>query len=846
MPAVYLLGWTGILAFLAILAISRTSSRPSSTLTPQLAVCFAVLALGAGALVSAGGDEGPSLETWQLHIGAGETPVTVGTDPGCDVVLQDPSGAPFHALVRFDDDGPHIQSLTADRRLEINGVDAHHPELAEGDRLVLDGEIWTVERVGVVLPGMVLRSPADQRYRLSPRLLRRLAGALPLIGPRYEATVGWIDDTEGQIQRKRPEQATGALAQITMRGRTPLLKFPTPADRHEHRIRLDRGDGPHRPADRPAPIRAGDVLTIGYTRYTATIDVDGSLDLEVPASPPRTPFDPEDGVLVVGPGGDLPWSTGAPVFLQLRRGESGNVSLISTDPDWTLDDRQGYLWLHPSGGSPARRVALPLVRGSGLIISGDRHESVFRFRMPSTSFALLGGEAPGTPEAKLAWGVATAALAYVLLTFGLVRLGYLHGANAAVLHGPAVLVAVGLPLLVELSSPGNPRHALMAARQAVFVAVGLGVVLVGVLAAWLARTRFGVRANPWLFLERPIGAAFGARMAGGVSRIWLLWLLAAGLLAMQLPFGEQGIPLPWIGSLQPVEAAKTLLMVFVAFLSVRALEDKQLRLPGREGLIQRWNYMIHGLPLLLIAALCFGLDDISPILLLGLFLWSMYHLTLVRPERKFWPPRALAENVYVEQAVLFGLAGAGVWASVAIGDGTVSERFHTWIDPWTHTATSGQYIFSLWTVLDGGLLGRGFGAPLPPLPPAAHDDFVLAVLANRLGLVGLLLTWGTYTLIVLVGMRAVAGVTSASRPELSGRGVIDRARMLATAALLMLAIQVVVVLASVTGWAPVMGQPLPFMAAGGSHMLLFCLPAIAMVMLATRYRPPAINEEAGR
>ena len=846
MPVIYLLGWTGILAFLAVLGISRASSRPSSALTPQLAVCFAVLALGAAALVRAGGEESPSLETWQLHIGAGEAPVAVGTDPGCGVVLQDPSGAPFHALVSFGDDGPRIQSLSAQKRLEINGVDAHHPELAVGDRLELDGDTWTVERIGVVLPGIVLRSPDDKRCRLAPRLLRRLAGALPLVGPRYEAAVGWIDDTEGQIQHKRPDHFAGAVAQISMRGRTPLLQFPTPSDRHEHRIRLDRGEGAFRPAERSVPIRSGDVLTIGYTRYTATIDVDGSVDLEVAGSPPRTPFDPEAGVLVVGPGGALPWSTGAPVHLQLRRGESGSVALISTDPGWTLDDRQGYLWLHPSGGSTARRVALPLVRGSGLIISGDRHESVFRFRLPSTSFALLNGEAPGTPEARLAGCVAAAALAYFLLTIVLVRLGYLHGANAAVLHGPALLVAVGIPLLVELSSPGDPRHALMASRQAMFVAVGLGLLLTGVTVAWLARSRLGVRFNPWLFLERPLGASVGARVAGGVSRIWLLWLLAAGLLALQLPFGEKGIPLPWIGSLQPVEAAKTLLLVFVAFLSVRALEDKQLRLPGREGLLQRWNYMIHGLPLLVIAALCFGLDDISPILLLGLFLWSMYHLTLVRPERKFWPPRALAENVYVEQAVLFGLAGAGVWLSVSVGDGTVSERFHTWIDPWSHTATSGQFIFSLWTLLDGGLLGRGFGAPLPPLPPAAHDDFVLAVLTNRLGLAGLLLTWGTYTLIVLVGMRAVSGVTAASRPELGGRGVLDRARMLGTASLLMLAIQVVVVLASVTGWAPVMGQPLPFLAAGGSHMLLFCLPAIAMVLLATRYRQPAKNPEAGR
>ena len=60
--------------------------------------------------------------------------------------------------------------------------------------------------------------------------------------------------------------------------------------------------------------------------------------------------------------------------------------------------------------------------------------------------------------------------------------------------------------------------------------------------------------------------------------------------------------------------------------------------------------------------------------------------------------------------------------------------------------------------------------------------------------------------------------------------------MLAVAALLMLAIQALVVLASVTGWGPVVGQPMPFLAAGGSNLLLFALPVVAIVLTATRLR----------
>ena len=42
-----------------------------------------------------------------------------------------------------------------------------------------------------------------------------------------------------------------------------------------------------------------------------------------------------------------------------------------------------------------------------------------------------------------------------------------------------------------------------------------------------------------------------------------------------------------------------------------------------------------------------------------------------------------------------------------------------------------------------------------------------------------------------------------------------------------------------------MGQPLPFIAAAGSHLLFFCLPALAMVLACTRL-PVAVAAPAKR
>ena len=832
-----LIGWGSLLTLLTALAI--TPVRRRQWIPQMLAATLVLLLVGRSIDLSAAP---PSLEAWRVHIGAGDDQVTLGTDPACDVVLHDPYGAAIHALVTFDDEGATIQSLTSAKRLERNGSDIHHHPLPEGTIIDLDGVTWTVVQVTTGLPGLVVEDASGTRIRLRPPLLERLAGALPWIGDHMELPVAQLihvatDPAQPRLltrQEREPPRPIGAVAEIALRNGTPLLRFPTPADRHSHRVRIrPPGGEAFRPGDRPARLHTGDELTLGYTTYIVEFQADGSLDLEVAGEAPRSPFDPASGILAVGPGGDLAWPTGQLVVLQTSRGDDGTLQLTSTDPTWSITNRQGYQWLHRNA-TPRRAVEpVRLSRGSGLIITGDRHEEILRYRAATAPLQRLAGAEPGTPESRLVRALTGAAILYVVLTLLLMLRGYLNERNAAVVHGAALLMGLGIAVLVDLSPPGDPRTANIAVRQATLATVGLAIctALTAVdVVVMLLRPRHRRPASMMEFLERPLLPGRLNGPLGSVSRVWLLWLCAAGLLALQLPFGEQGIRAPWLGSLQPVEAAKTLTMTFVAFLSVRAIEDKRYRLKTAEGLLGRWTYMLHGIPILAVAGLCFGLDDISPILVFGLFLWGMYLLTLLRPSRRFWPPSAWLENVYLEQFLLLGSVVASVWAAIRLEDGTVAERFRVWADPWHHTAASGQFVASLWTVLDGGLTGRGFGAALAHPPPAAHDDFVLAVLANRVGLIGVALLLTTYMTLVAAGLWAAA----APRPDLVRKGTLDRARMLAVAALLMLTIQVTIVFASVTGIAPIMGQPLPFVAAGGSHLLLFCLPAVALVLIATR------------
>ena len=853
MPAGWFIGWIGVLAVLGAMAIApRRTGR--GALLPQFATAMIVLLLSGMALHRARQGREPSLEAWRIRIGAGEEPVTLGTDPACDVTLLDPHGAAVHGVIRFTDQGPTLQSLTPDRRLEINGIDIHHVPLETGSALELGGRTWTVVEQGALLPRVDLRDPNGAVIRLTPSPLRRMAGAVPLIGDRFEVGVAELTlHLDGEVPGSREARLvslarsqprgtrldTAPTAEIALRGRLPLLRFPTPADRHASPVVVHTTDGTAaRPADRPVPVRSGDHLTLGYTTYEARVDADGTLELTVVGAPPRRTFVPAEGLLVVGPGGDLPWATGRPVVLQVSAlDDEAGLGLISTDPAWHLDERRGYAWLHRDDQEVRDTRPVTLSRGSGLIVSGDRHEEVFRYRTPTAAATLLRGAEPGTPEARLVRAGALCALLYLALTAVLWRRGYLHADNAALFHGPALLLGVGLAVLADLSPAGDPRQAHVVVRQAEFAAGGLATLLLVTIGGWLwtrgqrDRERGGGLVA---FLERPLLAGRLRGRLGTISRVWVLWFAATALLLLQLPFGEQGLRLPWLGSLLPVEGAKTLLAVFVAFLGVRALEDKRFRLRGTEGLRSRWAYMLHAVPILGVAGLCFGLDDISPVLVLGAFLWVMYLITLLRPARAFWPPRAWLQNVYLEQVALLGVAAAVLAVLIRADSGTVAERLDVWLDPWQHTATSPQFVEALWAMLDGGLFGRGFGTPLAHVPPAAHDDFVLAVLGNRAGLVGIALVGVTCAAVVTGGLwaagRAIGSPASAGNTD----GRLDRSRMLATAAVLMFGIQVLLVFASVLGRAPVMGQPLPFLAAGGSHLLLFCLPTVALALVATR------------
>ena len=813
-------GWA-LLLLLFVLAArggAGSAASPAGRVALQLGLAVAVVGWTGTVLDTVARDHGPGLEVlgYELRPPAeGPAVTTLGTGAPADVVLPDPHGAAVHARIDWDEDlRPRLWNSAADRRLERNGVELHDVELRSGMRLESPkGGLASGWELSVAADGSsVSLVDVEGAVRvLHLPVLRGLARHLPGVGPRLGVVLGRVvgaGDGSLRIAERGVEVAPGegAVALIYLRDGVVRLGFAGPEDRATHPLRIRRGKRSFRPADRPEALVSGDVLTLGYSKYEVRLGAAGRVSLVTRSHPSRLPWPPEDAT-VFGP---------APGTLLV--GDEDGATLVAA----SMSEARGFVraggaWKEAASGLPRVEVA-----------SGERLD------LPITESARVRLRVAhrGAPAAALA-GIASRAdgafwrlllvlaAGYLFVTLLAASLGIVHGRSAGVLHGSALLFGVGLVCLYRLSDPGDPRQVDWALHQARLGQFGLVVAAFVLLCVAAARRMRREAPRPWhACLDGPLGD--GAPAAR-------LYLLALGVLALQLPFGETGIAVPGLGSVQPIEPARTLLVVYLAYWTARAVEAKQLEIRGREGLRERWAYMVHALPVLGVLGLCYGVRDISPILVFVAFVGVLYSMSWVRPEMRWWPPSRLRESVGLEAVVLPLFAGGVLWLVLGDPGGTVARRVAVWWDPWSRGDDAYQAITALWTAASGGVWGLGWAGPNGVLPPAVRDDFILSLLGARGGAAAVTLVAATFAVVLLSGVDALSGVEGDGSP--SSR---ERSGLLASAMLWMLVLQAGIVLGSSTGGLPVMGQPLPFVSAAGSHLLCFCFPAVAVVLGASR------------
>lgn len=185
--------------------------------------------------------------------------------------------------------------------------------------------------------------------------------------------------------------------------------------------------------------------------------------------------------------------------------------------------------------------------------------------------------------------------------------------------------------------------------------------------------------------------------------------------------------------------------------------------------------------------------------------------------------------LFVGGARIGYLAGAGLaLLPVALWLVTSSayrmRRVVAYLDPWGHRYDEGYQITeSLMTLGSGGLLGLGLGDGRQKLffLPAAHTDFILAVIGEELGFLGILAVVGCFIVILVRGMRAALRHTDAFRSYLA----------LGITALVTL--QATFNIAVVLGVVPTKGLTLPFISSGGSSLITSAFLAGVLLRLAS-------------
>jgi cell division protein FtsW len=139
------------------------------------------------------------------------------------------------------------------------------------------------------------------------------------------------------------------------------------------------------------------------------------------------------------------------------------------------------------------------------------------------------------------------------------------------------------------------------------------------------------------------------------------------------------------------------------------------------------------------------------------------------------------------------------------------RRVQAFLNPWANPLGDGfQMIQSMIAVGTGGITGRGLMAGVQKLfyLPEPHNDFIYAVIAEELGLVGASIVLVCFCVITWRGLR-----TSLRAPDRFGA-------FLALGLTTMVAFQAFFNISVVLGLLPTKGIPLPFVSYGGSSLLI--------------------------
>ncbi|TDC79060.1 cell division protein FtsW [Micromonospora sp. KC606] len=382
------------------------------------------------------------------------------------------------------------------------------------------------------------------------------------------------------------------------------------------------------------------------------------------------------------------------------------------------------------------------------------------------------------------------------------------------LSSAGLLLLIGLTMVFSATSvrdyaTKNGDAAASLTKQAIFA-------VIGVVVFWACQR---LPARSFRALSRP---ALGVAVA---LLLLLNLLVALNSLFRVKSVGPLSAELLWLYlgpiSIQPVEVAKFALVLWGAHVL------------ARKGAALGW-WKELATPLFPVVGLLFvlvGYNDLGSMLCLLALVVGLLWAAGVR-KRVF---AALSAVGLIGVGLLVAAASLGAGSGSRDADNYRLGRLTTWLDPpdpktCFEQDLQGCYqlIQARYAIEQGGWFGVGLGKSGLKWDwlPEAHNDFIFAVLAEELGVVGCVVVLTLFAVLAYTGLRIARRVEDPFR------------RLAAAGVTAWLVGQAVINIGGVTGLLPLTGVPLPFISDGGSALVV-TLAAVGMLASFARAEPDA-------
>jgi cell division protein FtsW len=271
-----------------------------------------------------------------------------------------------------------------------------------------------------------------------------------------------------------------------------------------------------------------------------------------------------------------------------------------------------------------------------------------------------------------------------------------------------------------------------------------------------------------------------------LSVILLIVVLIPGLgLSHKVGVARRWLMTPWF-VFQPSELGKLALLIFIAYSLAKKGDRIKEFLAGFLPIIA-----ISGIMILLVILE----RDMGTAIFLGLLTMVLLFLGGTRLSYLLMVPLIAAPVLYVYVTRI----------------PYVYRRIIAFLDPWKDVQGMGfQIIQSCVALSAGGLWGVGLGDSKQKLffLPAAHTDFILAILGEELGYIGVMFVILLFALLIWRGVK------------ISLRTEDPFGAYLAMGITTMIALQVIINMGVVLGLLPTKGLTLPFISYGGTSLVM--------------------------